>query len=140
MSLPPIQNPGPTPAQRRPVYRLPLLRAVCRHGAGLVVVHPMPDPVRNPGAGPFAAIVDDRAAPAGPDAFDVAALRRLLRRVHGALVLLNDCTSSYEMAASVIRYGRASVVLVETTPAHGEAWRSLLRQGPQAPVVVLKQH
>jgi hypothetical protein len=119
---------------------MPLLRAVCRHGAGLVVVYPMPEPVRKPGAGPFAVIVDDRTSPAGPDAFDEATLRRLLGRVHGALVLLSDCPSSYEMTAAVIRCGRASVALVETIPAYGEAWRAFIRKGRRAPVVVVQQN
>lgn len=141
MSIVRLPRPAGRPlALRRPTYRVPLLRAVCRHGAGLVVVYPMPEPVRRPGAGPFAAIVDDRTVSAGPDAFDEAALRRLLGRVQGALVLLSDCPSSYEMTAAVIRYGRASVALVETTSAHGEAWRAFIRRGPRAPVVVLKHN
>lgn len=140
MSAPPVPDRAQTPAQRRPVYRLPLVRAALAHGADLVVIHPAPRPVRRLGAGPFITIVDDRSPSRGPAAFDAAVLGILLRRARGALVLTGDCARSYGMAASIASSRLVSMVLVETTPDHGEPWRALIQATAPALPVLLKQH
>lgn len=140
MSMPPVPDRAQRPAQRRPVYRLPLMRAALAHGADLVVIHPAPRPVRRPGAGPVIAIVDDRSPARGPAAFDLAVLGILLLKARGALVLTGDCARSYGVAASIAAHRPVSMVLVETAPDHGEPWRALIQATAPALPVLLKQH
>lgn len=140
MSAPPVQDRGQTLAQRRLAYRLPLVRAALAHSADLVVIHPTPRPIRRPGAGPFIAIVDDRSPSRGPAAFDLAVLGILLLKARGALVLTGDCARSYGMAASIAASRPVSMVLVETTPDHGEPWRALIQAKAPALPVLLKQN
>jgi hypothetical protein len=140
MSAPPVSDRTQTPVQRRPVYRLPLLRAALAHGADLVVIHPAPRPVHRLGAGPFIAIVDDRSPSRGPAAFDLGVMGILLERARGVLVLTGDCARSYGMAASIASSRPVSMVFVETTPDHGEPWRALIHAEAPALPVVLKHN
>ncbi|MEE7441089.1 hypothetical protein MOR12E_19535 [Methylobacterium oryzae] len=113
---------------------------MCERGLGAAFLHPAPHPFRRPAAVPLVAVVNDRSPSRGPAAFDPGVLQNLLQDIRGALILTGDCAPSYRHAVPIAVSRRLSMILVETTPAHGELWRILISDRAPASLVVLTQH
>ncbi|MGE8130070.1 hypothetical protein ACQKQD_24120 [Methylobacterium sp. NPDC080182] len=55
-------------------------------------------------------------------------------------MLTGDCAPSYGVVASVAACRPVSMVLVETTPDHGEPWRAFIQATAPGLPVVLKHN
>lgn len=115
------------PVQQRPTWRMPLLRAVCEHGADLAIARPAPRPVDEPRDRTFVAIAEDRPLSRGPNAFEAAALAELIRAVKTVVIMIGaPDPEAYRLAVAVVEAG-VSVLVVETDLKHRRAWRARCR-------------
>jgi hypothetical protein len=87
---------------------------------------------------PFILVLgDDMATAMGPDAFDHISVERALKACRAVIVAAGEATARvYDFAARHARAGE-SVVIVETQPAHQDAWVELVRRvNPTAGVLL----
>ncbi|GJD73593.1 hypothetical protein [Methylobacterium goesingense] len=123
--------------KRKAKARLPVYRAMCELGTGVVFADPGTRRFGPPSAMPFVAIFDDQSFQ-GPSAFDAPSLYAVLSQVQRVVVLTSEPTSEPYAWTATLLPGGISALVVETDPAQGEDWYRFIRgYAPDVRMIVL---
>jgi hypothetical protein len=79
-------------------------------------------------------VADDDDAPSGPQRFQQADLRDAFQQARGAIIHTGAAAASAYAQAAVRAHRNGVAVLVESTPAHAQAWQeaiSAMAPGPR---------